>query len=247
MHHIMTDGTSQMILMREFMALYAGESLPDLRIQYKDYACWQDGQVEKGVWAQQETFWVNDFADEIPVLALPYDCPRPAGARVLSGSASHFILEEERSQGVDSGGGRRGRDSIHDVAGAGAGVAGEAQRAGRHRGGYADSGAETCRSAIGDRDVHQHDGVAIAAGRRARRFSEFLGEVRDKTLAAFREPGIPVRGVGGEVEGDGAILGRNPLFDVIFVLQNMEAGRENSAGGDSRTCRSRPSITYLRA
>ncbi|MCP4158206.1 MAG: non-ribosomal peptide synthetase, partial [bacterium] len=40
MHHIISDGTSMTILVREFMALYQGETLPPLRLQYKDYAAW---------------------------------------------------------------------------------------------------------------------------------------------------------------------------------------------------------------
>jgi hypothetical protein len=48
MHHIVTDGTSQEIFTREFMAFYAdkGGKLPSLRLQYKDFACWQNSDIQ---------------------------------------------------------------------------------------------------------------------------------------------------------------------------------------------------------
>ena len=77
MHHIVSDGVSMEILVREFMGLYRGESLPGLRIQYKDYAMWQ-GSVEWRVRVQEQAaYWLGAFPDEIPVLGLPYDFPRP--------------------------------------------------------------------------------------------------------------------------------------------------------------------------
>ncbi len=45
MHHIISDGTSVMILVKDFMSLYAGEELPKLMIQYKDYAEWQNSKM----------------------------------------------------------------------------------------------------------------------------------------------------------------------------------------------------------
>ena len=41
MHHIITDGVSQGLLVRDFMALYNNDPLPALQLQYKDYAEWQ--------------------------------------------------------------------------------------------------------------------------------------------------------------------------------------------------------------
>ncbi|WP_139070873.1 condensation domain-containing protein, partial [Paenibacillus sp. KS1] len=43
MHHIVSDGTSISILVQELTKLYAGEELEPLRLQYKDYALWQQG------------------------------------------------------------------------------------------------------------------------------------------------------------------------------------------------------------
>jgi hypothetical protein len=48
MHHIITDAASQDILKREFNALYGGERLPELRLQYKDYSGWQNEIIPGG-------------------------------------------------------------------------------------------------------------------------------------------------------------------------------------------------------
>ncbi|MCP4213766.1 MAG: amino acid adenylation domain-containing protein, partial [bacterium] len=73
MHHVISDGVSQTVLVKEFVALYSDRELPPLRIHYKDYSEWQQGQRLK----QQETYWLNEFAYDIPVLELPADYPRP--------------------------------------------------------------------------------------------------------------------------------------------------------------------------
>jgi len=73
MHHIVTDGVSQGILMRDFMSLYRGEALPNLCIRYKDYAEWQNREKESERMKQQEAYWLNEFSGEIPPPDLPVD------------------------------------------------------------------------------------------------------------------------------------------------------------------------------
>jgi len=72
MHHIIGDGVSLGILVREFTHLYHGNESAPLRIQYKDYACGQDAMQ------RQETYWLRQLEGEVPVLNLPLDFPRPA-------------------------------------------------------------------------------------------------------------------------------------------------------------------------
>ncbi|MCR8998313.1 condensation domain-containing protein, partial [Brevibacillus laterosporus] len=77
MHHIVSDGVSAGILFEEFAKLYRGESLPELRIQYKDFAVWQNELFASDAFNKQESYWINTFAGEIPVLNLPTDHSRP--------------------------------------------------------------------------------------------------------------------------------------------------------------------------
>ncbi|MCP4154999.1 MAG: amino acid adenylation domain-containing protein, partial [bacterium] len=78
MHHIISDGVSHEILAREFTALEKGEQLPPLRIQYRDFSQWQRSEKEKEYMKKQEAYWLRQYQGEIPVLELPTDYPRPA-------------------------------------------------------------------------------------------------------------------------------------------------------------------------
>jgi iturin family lipopeptide synthetase A len=78
MHHIITDGISKNTLISDFLTFYNGVELPDLKLQYKDYAEWQQSESEQQRIIQQKEFWLNQFSDDIPVLELPLDYVRPA-------------------------------------------------------------------------------------------------------------------------------------------------------------------------
>ncbi|MBV9791536.1 MAG: amino acid adenylation domain-containing protein, partial [Chloroflexi bacterium] len=83
LHHSVTDGWSQGVLLRELTALYRGAvlgepvTLPALPIQYADYALWQRAWLQGAVLAQQLGYWRRQLADLGP-LDLPTDRPRPA-------------------------------------------------------------------------------------------------------------------------------------------------------------------------
>ncbi|KAF6624981.1 non-ribosomal peptide synthetase, partial [Paenibacillus sp. EKM10P] len=77
MHHIVSDGVSMGVLTEEFVRLYDGEKLPPLRIQYKDYAVWQQSEVHQKWMQRQEAYWLDTFRGELPVLDLPTDFARP--------------------------------------------------------------------------------------------------------------------------------------------------------------------------
>ncbi|RYE41222.1 MAG: hypothetical protein EOP48_24095, partial [Sphingobacteriales bacterium] len=79
MHHIISDGWSMGILLKELLLSYGffryGEemALPQLRIQYKDYASWQQGQLTTDAMAEHRSYWLNHFEGEIPILRFPED------------------------------------------------------------------------------------------------------------------------------------------------------------------------------
>jgi acyl transferase domain-containing protein len=77
MHHIVTDGTSQEILIQEFITLAHGGQLLGLKLRYKDYVGWQHQWLESDMLKKQEDYWLKGFAGEIPVIRLPTDYPRP--------------------------------------------------------------------------------------------------------------------------------------------------------------------------
>jgi tyrocidine synthetase-3 len=101
MHHIVADGTSMGILMREFMDLYSGRPLPPLGIQYKDYAVWlkEEGQVD--MLKRQQAFWLEQLAGPPPIARLPFDFPKEEKTN-YEGERSEFFLPEDLFRKIES-------------------------------------------------------------------------------------------------------------------------------------------------
>jgi amino acid adenylation domain-containing protein len=91
MHHIITDGLSMGILVRDFIALFQGAGPAPLKIRYRDFSQWQTREKEKGVLKDQEDFWLREFKEEPPLLNLPYDYTRPLVQR-FEGSVVPFEI-----------------------------------------------------------------------------------------------------------------------------------------------------------
>lgn len=104
LHHIVADGWSLAVLGREVTQLYgdgAGASLPELEIQYSDYAAWQRETMTGDVLAEQLAYWKAQLADAPFVLDFPTDRPRPP---LQSTAGAHLVrhLTKERSDAVDA-------------------------------------------------------------------------------------------------------------------------------------------------
>ena len=99
MHHIISDGVSIEVIISDFRAIYAGESLPPLSLRYRDFAEWQSNRKDEENLRNQENFWLNRFAGDIPVLALPLDFPRPT-VRNFEGRRTMFELNVEDVRSV---------------------------------------------------------------------------------------------------------------------------------------------------
>lgn len=77
MHHIITDGISQDVMVRDFLKLYDGEPVEDQSLQYRDFAMWQNGDEFKLRVQDQTNFWLKQLYSPLPLLDLPTDYPRP--------------------------------------------------------------------------------------------------------------------------------------------------------------------------
>ena len=102
-HHIVTDGWSVGVLHRELMAVYEAfadgkpSPLPDLPVQYPDYAYWHRQWFQGEVYESQLEYWKNQFKTVPPVLELPTDHARPSvQAHVaFQGSKQKLSLSKE--------------------------------------------------------------------------------------------------------------------------------------------------------
>ncbi|WP_346355761.1 amino acid adenylation domain-containing protein [Azotosporobacter soli] len=84
-HHIVLDGVSVVVLVKELMKLYQNESLPPLTVSYHEYAAWYNARLESGALGKQEAFWLERLQGELPVLNLATDYPRPANKKYQGG------------------------------------------------------------------------------------------------------------------------------------------------------------------
>ncbi|MDM5228718.1 amino acid adenylation domain-containing protein [Cytobacillus sp. NJ13] len=93
-HHIISDGISMDVLIKDFTKLYKGESLAPLSIQYKDYAVWQRRELETERIAKQERYWMEKLNGEIPAVDLPTDFTRPIINKFLGDRYSLTVDKE---------------------------------------------------------------------------------------------------------------------------------------------------------
>ncbi len=96
MHHIISDGWSIEVLMREISTIYVAYTsgqpspLPELPLQYADYAVWQKKRFQDGELNPHLNYWKQQLR-ELPVLQLPFDRPRPA-IQTFHGSKRHITI-----------------------------------------------------------------------------------------------------------------------------------------------------------
>ncbi|MCB2311580.1 amino acid adenylation domain-containing protein [Clostridium tagluense] len=93
-HHIIADGISVEILMKEFSDIYNGKELPEVKLQYSDYSEWQSNLLKSEEMKKQEEYWMNKFSGEIPVLNMPTDFVRPT-LKSSEGDNIIFKLDKE--------------------------------------------------------------------------------------------------------------------------------------------------------
>ncbi|MEW5958866.1 MAG: amino acid adenylation domain-containing protein, partial [Chloroflexota bacterium] len=104
-HHIIYDRWSQSLLRRELLALYQAFSagrpspLPELPIQYGDYAVWQQAWLQGQVLEEQLAYWKKQLGGKLPALDLPADRPRPP-VQTFNGGYQKFTLSQALTQAL---------------------------------------------------------------------------------------------------------------------------------------------------
>jgi NRPS condensation-like uncharacterized protein len=107
MHHIVTDGWSLGIIIRELSALYqeltTGKPacLPELPIQYADFAVWQRQHLQGEKLESQLSYWKQQLKNATPLLQLPTDRPRPP-VQTYRGAKLSFQLSQNLTQAIEA-------------------------------------------------------------------------------------------------------------------------------------------------
>ncbi|MCK4257327.1 MAG: SDR family NAD(P)-dependent oxidoreductase [Halanaerobiales bacterium] len=218
LHHIIFDGVSQNILFREFLALYKGEKLLELKLQYRDFATWQYELLNSDKIKPQKEYWLETFSGEIPKLSMPTDHPRP---KILDfkGNSIRFTVDPELTGKLNELIKAQGITMFMLILAAYNVLLGK----------YANQEDVIVGVTMTGRhhsDLENIIGMFVNTMPlrnypiKAKTFSEFLADLKENTLKAYENQDYPL-----EMLVDNLKLvhdpGRNPLFDVVFNLNNQ--------------------------
>ena len=232
-HHIAADGWSLGLIVGELLQLYTAfrdgnaVDLPPLAIQYADYAHWQRERLQGEFLERELVWWRTRLAPPLPVLELPADRPRPA-IQTFSGDRFDFIVDPALAVSVNTLA-RRHNASLFMALLAGFNAL-------LHRwSGQADLIVGTPVAGRVRRDLEPLVGLFVntlalradLAGDPS--FLALLARVREATLGALTHQEVPFERLVQELQ-PGRDLARNPVFQVMFALQNLPAARAAAAG-----------------
>ncbi len=223
MHHIVSDGWSIGVLLKELSAAYeafaAGQrpELPKLPIQYADFAVWQRAWLQGETLGRQMKYWKERLGRKVPTLELPTDRPRPPVQSYRGASLTHLI----------------------DL-----GLTGRLKALARQESVTLYMFLLAVFKTLLGRYTRQDDivvGTPVANRNRTEleplvgffvntlvlrtdlsgdpTFRELLGRVRDVTLGAFAHQDVPFEKLVEELQPE-RDTSRTPLFQVMFSLQN---------------------------
>ena len=223
MHHIISDGWSIGVFIRELSHLYGafvvGEepTLPTLPIQYADFAVWQRQWLQGKVLAAQLEYWKRQLADAPPLLELPTDRPRPA-IQTFQGKTERFQLDGKLTQQLKALSQQSGCTLFMTLLAAFGVVLSR----------YSGQTDLVIGSAIANRNRREIEGlIGFFVNTLALRldlsekpsFATFLKQVQTVTQDGYEHQDLPFEMLVEELQLERK-LDRNPLVQVGFILQN---------------------------
>jgi hypothetical protein len=216
--------------MREFRDLYEAYSqgrenpLPDLPLQFADFALWQMEEAGEGLLDEDLRFWKQHMAEIPEELEIPRDRPRPP-VQTYAAEACGITLPAEKVAALK----RCGRSTLYMTLLTAFAVL-------MHR--YSGQDDIVVGSPIANRQDELLEGlIGFFANMLVMRvgvnpnasFRELLEEVRDVALETYRHQHIPFERL-VEVLPLRRSLNRTPIFQVVFALQNASSGTQELKG-----------------
>ena len=230
-HHIISDGWSMGIFYRElgvfYNARFAGQrpALTELPIQYADFACWQREWLSGPVYEAQLDYWKKQLDGAPSVLELPTDRPRPP-VQIFRGGLHQFMLPQLLAEALKVLGDQE-RVTLFMILLA-------AFKVLLYR--YSSERDIVVGTPIANRTRPEIEGlIGFFANTLVLRtklddslsFRELLRRVRTVTLGAYAHQDMPFEKLVEELRPKRS-LAYNPLFQVMFVLQNMGRGQDGA-------------------
>ncbi|MBN3924782.1 non-ribosomal peptide synthetase, partial [Nostoc sp. NMS4] len=233
MHHIVSDGWSMGVFVKELAVLYNAYSqgqpspLPPLPIQYADFAIWQRNWLQGDVLQTQLSYWQQQLANAPALLSLPTDRPRPA-VQTFNGAHQEFTLSKELTARLAQLSQQQGVTLFMTLLAAFDTLL------------YRYTGQEDILvgSPIANRDRSEIEGLigffvntlvmrTNLAGNPS--FSELLTRVREMAMDAYSHQNLPFEMLVEALQPE-RDLGHTPLFQVVFMLQNTDVQQVELTG-----------------
>jgi len=223
MHHIVSDGWSLAVFIKEVAALYESYSkgevspLEELAVQYADYALWQREWLQGEVLNRQLSYWKQQLEQAPVALELPTDRPR-LPVQSHRGARQSFLLSAELSRGLQELSRKEGATLFMTLLAAFQVLLSR----------YSNQEDVSVGTPIAGRQQRETEGligffvntlVLRAQVRAEESFRELLRQVREACLGAYTHQEIPFEKLVEEL-GVEREMSRSPLFQVLFVLQN---------------------------
>jgi amino acid adenylation domain-containing protein len=245
-HHVVSDGWSLGVFNRELRTLYEAfavglpSPLPELEIQYADFAVWQREQLAGEALEQQVAFW-RDALRDAPVLDLPTDRPRPP-TQTFRGAAHELLFPRALVERLRAVGEREGATPFMVLMAAW-------QLLLARWSGQDDVVVGTPVAGRNRREIEGLIGffvntLAIRVDLSGRPdFRELVRRVREASFAAYAHQDLPFEKIVEELKPE-RDPSRSPVFQVVFALQNAPGDSMKSPGlewsgwrGEGRTAK----------
>jgi len=233
MHHIVSDGWSVSVLISDLATLYAAFSqqlpspLPELPIQYADYAAWQRARLEGSMAERQLDYWRKQLADAPAALELPVDYPRPT-LPAYRGAVAHFHIGQDTLQGLHTL--ARGQQASLFMT-----LCAALQLLLSRYSGQADICIGTPVAGRDQLETQRLIGFFVNTLVLRTRidsswsFVQLLDQVRQTALDAYVNQDLPFERLMETLQPERQV-NRSPLFQVMLVLLNTQSERQSLAG-----------------
>lgn len=224
LHHAVSDGWSAFVIIKELRTLYPAFALglplplPELAIQYVDYADWQRTSIESGKFEHQLRYWKQQLGRSLPILALPLDHPRPE-VRTYHGATVDLHLPGSLIEKLKGMCQSHGTTLFMALLGA--------FKVLLYR--YTAQEDLIVGSPIANRNRLELEGlIGCFINMLALRtdmsgnpsFRELLNQVQRVALAAYENQDLPIEILTEELR-PARVQDQNPLFQVSFIYQNF--------------------------
>ncbi|MBM7586116.1 amino acid adenylation domain-containing protein [Bacillus pakistanensis] len=230
-HHIAFDGWSETLFLEELNEIYFslenGQSpkLPELMIQYSDYANWQQTFLDGESIEKQKAYWKEKLKGELPVLEIPTDYPRPL-EQTTNGNSIPFELPEKLSIQLKALSQKESTTLYMTLM--------AAFKVLLYR--YTGQKDLLIGTPVGGRNREEIERligffvntiVIRTELHQNLTFKEYLNQVKQTCLSAYANQDVPFEKLVEEIQPE-RNLSHNPIFQAMFIYHNKNQSNRNS-------------------